>query len=198
MGQIAPSWALADRVSGCAPALARYDQADDGNNKGLHHMALMDGVRYGLATPGEVHGLSGLEILRAMIEGRLPAPPICQGMTFRLTEADEGRVIFTGEPGKHLLNPLGGVHGGWALTLVDSATGCAAFSTLPPGAAYTTVETKANFVRAISHDTGLVTCTAEVLARGRQIITAEAKMTDGAGKLLAHGSSTLIVLPPRG
>lgn len=160
-------------------------------------MALMDGARYGLATPGEIHGLSGLEILQAMVEGRLPAPPICQGMTFRLTEVSDGRAVFTGETGRHLLNPLGGVHGGWALTLVDSATGCAAFSTLPPGVAYTTVETKANFVRGIAHDTGLVRCEAVVLARGRQIITAEAKLTDASGKLLAHGSATMIVLPPR-
>jgi len=160
-------------------------------------MALMDGVRYGLAKPGEVHGLSGLDILQGMIEGRLPAPPICQGLSFRLTEVADGRAVFTGETGAHLLNPLGGVHGGWALTLVDSATGCATFSTLPAGVGYTTVETKANFVRPILADTGLVRCEALVLARGRQIITAEAKITDAAGKLLAHGASTMLVLHPR-
>lgn len=157
-------------------------------------MLLMDGVEYGLARHEDVAGLTGLEILRAMIAGRLPAPTICQGMTFLLTEADEGRVVFVGQTGRTILNPLGTVHGGWALTLVDSATGCAAMSLLPAGVSYTTVETKANFVRPIMADTGLVRCEARCLARGRTIITAEATVTDVGGRLLAHGGSTMMVL----
>lgn len=160
-------------------------------------MAFMDGVTYGLATPDQVVGLSGLQILQEMIEGRLPAPPICQGLTFRLTEIEEGRAVFVGETGRHLFNPLGTVHGGWALTLIDSATGCAAMSCLAAGISYTTVETKANMVRPILADTGLVTCEARVLARGRQIITADASVKDSAGRLLAHGGSTMMVLAPR-
>lgn len=157
-------------------------------------MALMDGVEYGLARHEDVAGLSGLEILRAMIARTLPAPTICEGMNFLLTEVEEGRAVFTGETRRNLLNPLGTVHGGWALTLIDSATGCAAMSLLPAGVSYTTVETKANFVRPIMADTGMVRCEARCLARGRTIITAEAKLVDAAGKLLAHGGSTMLVL----
>lgn len=160
-------------------------------------MALMDGVRYGLADRGELAGLTGLAILEKMIVGEFPAPTICDGLTFRLIEAEEGRVVFAGETGRHLMNPHGTVHGGWALTLIDSATGCAALSTLPAGVGYTTVETKGNFARPILPDTGLVRCEATVLARGRQIITAEAKVTDTGGKLLAHGSATILVLAGR-
>lgn len=155
----------------------------------------MDGAVYGLAQREQWAGLSGLEILRGMIEGRLPAPTICEPLSFRLTEADDGRVVFLGETSLRILNPMGTVHGGWALTLIDSATGCVAMSVVPAGVRYTTVETKANFVRPILPTTGLVRCEAKVLARGRQIITAEAMVTDSAGKLLAHGSATMLVLP---
>ena len=160
-------------------------------------MSLMDGVHYGLAKPADMVGKSGLQLLQAMIDGTLPAPTICQGLTFRMTEVGDGFAIFMGETSRHIMNPLGTVHGGWALTLIDSATGCAAMSILPAGLSYTTVETKANFVRPIMADTGLVTCEARCLARGRQIITAEATIKDAAGKLLAHGGSTMIVLSPK-
>jgi uncharacterized protein (TIGR00369 family) len=94
----------------------------------------------------------------------------------------------------HLLNPLGGVHGGWALTLIDSATGCAAHTLLPAGASYASVETKANFTRPIRQDTGRVRAEGRVVSRGRQIITAEARILDADKRLLAHGTSTLMVL----
>jgi len=161
-------------------------------------MSFMDGVKFGVALREDVRGMSGLAILQAMIDRQLPAPTICEGLNFRLAEVGDGRAVFLGETSHRILNPQGTVHGGWALTLIDSATGCAAFSTLPAGVGYTTVETKGNFVRPILDDTGLVKCEAIVLARGRQIITAEAKVTDAAGKLLAHGGATMIVLPPRG
>ena len=103
-----------------------------------------------------------------------------------------------GEPSDRILNPLGIVHGGWALTLIDSCTGCAAHTTLPAGVGYTTVETKVNFVRAITPASGQVRAEGVVVARGRTIITAEGKLTDSRGRLLAHGTSTLIVLRKEG
>ena len=102
-------------------------------------------VKYGVANPDEVAGLTGLEILQAMIEGRLPAPPMARTLTFWLTEVGDGLAVFEGEPGEAFLNPMGGVHGGWALTLIDSACGCAGMTTLPPGARYASLETKAQF-----------------------------------------------------
>jgi uncharacterized protein (TIGR00369 family) len=153
----------------------------------------MPDVHYGLATPEQIAGMTGREILQAIIDGKLPAPTMAKTMSFRLIQVDDGRAVFEGEPGPHLLNPMGGIHGGWALTLIDSATGCAAQTVLPAGSRYATVETKANFSRPITVSTGRVRAEAWVVARGRQIISAEARVTNAEGKVLAHGTSTLIV-----
>jgi uncharacterized protein (TIGR00369 family) len=154
--------------------------------------------RTGVATREEIAGLTGLEMLQAMIDGRLPAAPIGATMGFRLVEVAPGRAVFEGRPGPGLLNPLGSVHGGVALTLIDSAAGCAVHTELPAGVGYTTVETKVNFTRPIAPDGGAIRCEGRVLSMGRQIATAEARLLSADGKLLAHGTSTLIVLPPRG
>jgi uncharacterized protein (TIGR00369 family) len=159
---------------------------------------MSDGRRIGVATREETAGLTGLEMLRAMVEGRLPSPPIGATMGFRLVEVAPGRAVFEGEPGPHLLNPLGGVHGGVALTLIDSAAGCAVHSELPPNVGYATVETKVNFTRPIAPDGGTIRCEGKVVTRGRQIATAEARLLSAEGRILAHGISTLIILPPRG
>src|SRR5258708_17433723 len=111
---------------------------------------------YGVADPAEVRQLSGREFLQAMMDGRLPAPAIMKTMSFRLAEIGDGFAAFEGDAGPHLLNPLGIVHGGWALTLIASATGCAAHTLVSAGSSYTTIETKANFSRAITKDTGPV------------------------------------------
>jgi len=140
---------------------------------------------------------SGLEYLRAMIAGERPAAPIGLHIGFRLVEVERGLAVFEGEPGPHLLNPLGAVHGGFALTLIDSACGCAVHSELEFGIGYSTVETKVNFVRPISPDSGTIRCEGRVLSRGRTIATAEARLTSADGKLLAHGTSTLIIFAPR-
>ena len=114
------------------------------------------GPSYGVSRPEEIAGLTGREMLEAMVAGRLPQAPIAEGLSFRLAEVDDGRVVFVGDPGPHILNPLGSVHGGWALTLIDSAAGCAVHTLLGAGIGYTTIETKANFSRAIRADTGQV------------------------------------------
>jgi uncharacterized protein (TIGR00369 family) len=154
----------------------------------------MTEIKYGVATPAEVAGKTGKEMLQAIIDGSLPRPPIADIMSFWLTEVGDGFAVFEGDPGPHLLNPLGGVHGGWALTLIDSAGGCAAHSLLPAGSAYATVETKANFSRPITKDTGRVRAEGRVVSQGRQIISTEVKMLSRDGKVLAHGTSTLMVL----
>lgn len=157
-------------------------------------MAPTTETRYGLATPAEFAGSSGRDFLQAVIDGRLPQPPICETLSFRLVEVGDGFAAFEGEPGPHLLNPMSGVHGGWALTLVDSACGCAAHSVLPAGTGYATIETKGNFSRPIAKDTGRVRAEGRVVSRGRQIISTEAKVLGADGKVLAHGTSTLLVL----
>jgi uncharacterized protein (TIGR00369 family) len=100
--------------------------------------------------------LSGRELLQAGMDGHLPPATIAATLNFRLVEIGDGTAVFEGEPGPAHLNPLGSVHGGWALTLIDSACGCAAHSTLGAGVGYTTVETKVNFTRAIRSDDGVL------------------------------------------
>jgi uncharacterized protein (TIGR00369 family) len=139
--------------------------------------------------------LGGLEGMRAMIEGRLPGPAIAEALGFRLAEVADGYALFIGTPSPRVLNPMGIVHGGFALTLIDSCTGCAGHTTVPPGLGYTTtLETKVNFVRVIAPDVGEVRAEGRVVARGRTILTAEGRVTDAAGKLYAHGTSTLYVV----
>jgi len=150
--------------------------------------------RYGVATPADVAGLSGKQMLQAISQGELPAPPISQTLTFWIVEVGDGFAAFEGDAGPHLLNPFGTVHGGWALTLIDSATACAAHSLLPAGVGSTTVETKVNFARPIMPDTGRVRAEARVVARGRKIISTEAKLLDANSRVLAHGTSTIMVL----
>ena len=158
---------------------------------------MADALRYGVASSAQIAGLSGREMLEAMLDGRLPAAPIARAMAFRLIEVGDGTATFEGEPSEDLFNPLGTVHGGWALTLIDSAAGCAVHSTLEAGVGYTTIETKANFSRAIRADTGKVRAEGRVVAGGRRIVSAEARIVDQAGRVLAHGTSTLMILRDR-
>lgn len=139
-------------------------------------------------------GKSGLEVLQGIISGEMANPSICWTLNYWLTEAAPGRAVFEGEPNEAALNPMGAVHGGWALTVVDSACGCAGLSVLEPGVGYTTIETKVNMVRAIQPGSGLYRCEARVLAQGRTIITTDATVRGPEGKLYAHGTSTLLVL----
>ena len=138
--------------------------------------------------------LSGMDYIRAIFAGELPAPPISELMGFHGVEAEPGRAVFEMEPGPQHYNPIGSVHGGIALTLLDSAMGCAVHTTLEAGVGYTTIEVKTNFVRAITADTGLIRCEGTVIHKGSRVATAEGKLTDAAGKLLAHGTTTCLIL----
>jgi uncharacterized protein (TIGR00369 family) len=152
----------------------------------------MTSHRYGVVSPEEVKFLTGKQVLEEVIAGRLPQALMSEHNTFWLVEVGDGTAVFEGEAGKHLCNPMGTVHGGWALTLIDSAAACAGYSLLPAGVAYATIETKANFSRPIPPTAGRVRCEARVVSRSRQIISAEAWVRDPAGKMLAHGTSTLM------
>jgi uncharacterized protein (TIGR00369 family) len=150
---------------------------------------------YGVASAAEIAEMSGKAVLQAIVDGHLPQPPISKTLDFWLAEVGDGFAAFEGDPAPHLLNPMGVVHGGWALTLIDSVTACAAYSLLPAGVAYTTVETKGNFSRPITPATGRVRAEGRVVNQGRQIITSEARVLSADGRVLAHGTSTLLVLP---
>ena len=151
-------------------------------------------MKFGLISSAASTGITGRQVLQAIIDGELPQAPISELMSFWLTEVGNGFAAFEGDPGAHLLNPMGVVHGGWALTLIDSVGGCAGHSLLPAGFGYTTVETKANFARPITSGTGRVRAEARVVAPGRRIISSEARVLDKSGKVLAHGISTIMAL----
>ena len=154
-------------------------------------------IRYGLADPADFAQLSGIDFLRGMIAGDIPAPTIAERLDFRLVEVSEGKAVFEGHPGPHLLNPLGSVHGGVALTLIDSAAGCALHTLLDAGIGYATVETKVNFTRPIRPDSGPIRAEGQVVTYGRQIATAEARLLSSDGKVVAHGGSTLMIFAAR-
>jgi uncharacterized protein (TIGR00369 family) len=120
-------------------------------------------------------------------------------MGFEILDAGEGRAVFAVVPDEYHYNPIGTVHGGLAATLLDSAMGCAVETTLDPGVGYTTLELKVNYVRAMTRDTGRVVCEATVVHRGGTIATAEGRLVEEAtGRLLAHGTTTCLVLGAHG
>jgi len=138
-------------------------------------------------------GLTGLEALQAILNGTIPPPPFAMLMGVRLVETTEGRVVFEADPGEEHYNPIGVVHGGLACTLLDSAMGCAVSTMLPAATAYTTLELKVNFVRAMTQDTGRVLCTANVIHVGGRTATAEGRVVDAAGTMYAHATTTCMI-----
>lgn len=145
--------------------------------------------------PREVKGtLSGLDQLRAIRDGKLGVAPMQALMNMRLVEVEEGRVVFAGTPDERHYNPGGIVHGAFTAAMLDSAMGLALASTLPAGVGHTTIEFKLNMVRPMFAHTGEVRGEGRLLHRGRTIATAEGSMVDAAGKLIAHGTTTLMIL----
>jgi uncharacterized protein (TIGR00369 family) len=141
--------------------------------------------------------MTGLEYLRAIFEGRLPHPPMAMTLGFVGHQAEEGKAVFLSEPGEWLYNPIGVVHGGFAMTLLDSAMSCAVQTTLARGERYTTLETKVNFVRSIGSGTGPLRCEGSLVHRGRRVATAEGRLLEErSGKLLAHGTTTCLIEGP--
>lgn len=152
-------------------------------------------VDYGLTPAAELKTLSGLDFLSGMVAGRYPQPPISQVLDFHLVEVEQGRAAFAGHPRLDHYNPIGTVHGGLAATLLDSALGCAVFSTLAAGDSWTTLELKLNFVRAMTAETGPVRAEGRIIHRGRTIATADGDLRDAGGRLYAHATTTCMIFP---
>lgn len=152
-----------------------------------------EGAGCGVARPDQVAGMSGLQMLHAMLAGRLPYPPIARTLDFLLVEAEDGRAVFQGTPGPAHLNPMGGIHGGWYATLLDSALGCAVHTKMPPGRGYTTAELSVNIVRALGSKAQRVRAEGKVLHAGRQLATAEGRLYGPDGTLYAHATTTCLV-----
>lgn len=137
--------------------------------------------------------LSGLQMMQSMLRGELPHARIGQTLDFLPVEITEGYAVFQGAPGPDHMNPMGGIHGGWYSTLLDSAMGCAVHTLLPAGRGYTTAELSVNIVRAIGVRTSRVRAEARVLHCGRQLATAQGRLIGPDGTLYAHGTTTCLV-----
>ncbi|MFL6694682.1 MAG: PaaI family thioesterase [Ramlibacter sp.] len=160
--------------------------------------ARMDaGAGPGVVRPEQVAGLAGLDLMRKLLAGELPYPPISRTLDFVLLEVDDGRAMFQGTPGPAHLNPMGGIHGGWYATLLDSALGCAVHTKMPAGRGYTTAELHVNLVKAIGPKAPRVRAEGKVLHAGRQLATAEARLYGPDGTLYAHATTTCLVFEMR-
>ena len=137
--------------------------------------------------------MSGLEVVKAIQAGELPAPPLAELIGMWVAEASEGRVVIAIEPAEYHYSPLGMVHGGIAATLLDTAMGLAVVSMLPAATGFTTLELKVNYVRPITDKTRMLFCEGKIIHMGNRISTAEGRLTEASGKLYAHGTTTCLV-----
>jgi len=147
----------------------------------------------GVARPDQIAGMTGLEIMQAMLRGDIPYAAIAKTLDFAIVEVEAGRAVFQGTPGPTHLNPMGTIHGGWYATLLDSALGCAVQTMLPPGRGYTTAELGVNLVRAIGPKVQRVRAEGKVIHCGKQLATAEARLFGPDGTLYAHATTTCLV-----
>ncbi len=145
------------------------------------------------AGAGAATEMSGLECLRAIARGELPAAPMADLLGFGFHEIEEGRVVFECVPAEYHYNPIGAVRGGLACALFDSAMGCAVHTMLPAGVGYTTVELKVNFLRPITAETGRLLCEGATIHVGGRAATAEARLHDEGGKLYGHATTTCMI-----
>ena len=148
---------------------------------------------YGTVSADRQKEMSGLEFVQGLVNGTLPLNTIAETLGYDITEAVSGRVVVTATPNGAHLNPAGTVHGGLAATLLDSAMGLAVQTTLEKGVGQTTLEFKISLVRPITAETGLIKAEGIVLSRGRRVGTAEGRVTDSQGRLLAHGTTTCLI-----
>jgi uncharacterized protein (TIGR00369 family) len=153
--------------------------------------------KIGVTPPDVALGQDGLTFLKKLLDGEYPAPPITETLGFDLLEVEHGKAVFEGLPQFRHYNPLGTVHGGFAMTLLDSCLGCCVHTTLAKGEGYTTLEVKVNLVRAITKDTGMIRATGRLIHRGRTTATAEGDIRDASGNLLAHGTTTCMIFPAK-
>lgn len=155
----------------------------------------MTSKTYGTLDPERRKSMSGLEFVQGLVSGAVPLNTIARTLGYDIVEAESGRVAITLTPTGDHLNPSGTVHGGLTATLLDSCMGLAIQSMLVPGLGSTTLEFKISLVRAITTETGQIRAEGKVLNCGRRVGTAEGRVTDARGRLLAHGTTTCLVFP---
>jgi uncharacterized protein (TIGR00369 family) len=154
---------------------------------------MMTAKTYGTTSSERRKAMSGLEFVQGLASGALPLNTIAQTLDYDIVEAETGRVVITLVPNGSHLNPWGTVHGGLTATLLDSCMGLAVQSTLEKGFSSTTLEFKISLVRAITPETGEIRAEGKILNAGRRIGTAEGRVIDKMGRLLAHGTTTCFI-----
>ncbi|AZC27643.1 MULTISPECIES: PaaI family thioesterase [Pseudomonas] len=160
-------------------------------------------MRTRLAGPGslplaQVSELTPQEFFEGIGNGELPSPPIGTLLDFVPIEWSSGLFVFQGTPDARHYNPLGTVHGGYAATLLDSCMGCAIHTRLQKGQGYTTLDLRISYVRALTADSGPVRAEGKIVHLGRSTALAEGRIYDVDGRLYATGSTTCMILQPRG
>ena len=148
---------------------------------------------YGTISADRQKEMSGLELVQGLVDGTVPLNTMAETLSYDVIEAVNGRAVVTSTPDGTHLNPFGTVHGGLAATLLDTCMGLAVLSTLEKGASQTTLEFKVSLVRPITPETGPIRAEGVVLSCGRRIGTAEGRVTDSRGRLLAHGTTTCLI-----
>jgi uncharacterized protein (TIGR00369 family) len=138
-------------------------------------------------------GMAGLDLMRGWLDGSVPAPPIAALVGLSVAEVEAGRIVMRLTPAEYHYNPIGTMHGGILATLLDSVMGCAVHSTLPKGRAYTSLEIKVNYVRAVIDESGELTAEGTLIHGGRRSAVAEGKVLDAKGRLCATASTTCLV-----
>jgi uncharacterized protein (TIGR00369 family) len=153
----------------------------------------MSSKTYGTVSAERQKQMSGLEFVQGLARGALPLNTIAATLGYDVVEAENGRVVVSLVPTAAHLNPAGTVHGGLTATLLDSCMGLAVQSTLDKGVSQTTLEFKISLLRPITPETGEIRAEGKVLTSGRRIGSAEGRVTDTKGRLLAHGTTTCLI-----
>ena len=156
------------------------------------------GKRYGVVSDDQQRTMSGLQFVQGLVSGTLPLNPMAETLGYDIVDVSSGRVVITATPTSAHLNPAGGVHGGFSATLLDSCMGLAVHSTLDKGFGQTTLEFKISFVRPLTSETGAVRAEGRVISRGRRVGTAEGRLTDAQGRIIAHATTTCLIFEYEG
>jgi len=150
--------------------------------------------RFGLLSRDEAAALSGFDFMRGLQDGLYPAPPFSEVADVWPISVEVGKISFEGAPSARFYNPMGTVHGGWIALLLDTVMGCAVHSALKPGQAFTTIDMSTTFIRAITEKTGKIRGEGTLLHLGGRVASAEGKLFDAAGRLVAHGTETCAIM----
>lgn len=160
----------------------------------------MAAKEFGVLPVTEMAGLSGLEFFQGMVAGQFPHPPMARLIGMQMVHVEHGLVRYEATAPDDAVNPAGTVHGGFSMAILDSALGCAVHSCVKAGQTVATIEVKANLTRPIPKGERLI-CEGKMVTLGRRVGTSEAKLVDQKGRVLAFGTSSVMISdlqgPPR-